>query len=197
MRTFLNRMKNPLIIYSLFSSISNVIWLVFEILPHSLRKLFFKCLFKEFGKDIMLDYRCYFRYPWRVKIGNNVSINRGCEFYSSMRSEQGYITIEDNVFMGPRVTVFSAGHDYSSIKLPDTSAPVIIRKYVWVGGNTTILPGVVIGEGAVIGAGSLVTKSIPPFAIAVGNPAKVIKMRVLKDNSVNSVRSELINTDHI
>ena len=180
MRKLLNKMSNPLVIFSIFSYISNLIWLVLDLLPQFIRKLFFKLVFKHFGRQSMFDYKCYARYPWRVKIGNNVSINRGCEFYSSMRSEQGYITLENNVVLGPKVTIFSAGHNYYSMKLPDTSAPVVICQYAWIGGNTTILPGVVIGEGAVVGAGSIVTKSIPPYTVAVGNPAKVIKHRVLE-----------------
>jgi acetyltransferase-like isoleucine patch superfamily enzyme len=57
---------------------------------------------------------------------------------------------------------------------------VRIGKYTWIGGNSTILPGVTVGEGAIIGAGSVVTHDIPPYSVAVGVPAKVIKVRVLR-----------------
>lgn len=179
MRKFLNNMRNPVVIFSIFSYASSLMWLIMDLFPRLIRNLFFKLVFKQFGRRTMIDYKCYVRYPWRVKIGNNVSINRGCELYSSIRSEHGYIVLENNVVLGPKVTIFAAGHDYTSIELPDTSAPVVICQYAWIGGNTTILPGVVIGEGAVVGAGSIVTKSIPPYTIAVGNPARVIKNRVL------------------
>ena len=115
-----------------------------------------------------------------------MAINRGCELYSSMQSEHGFIYLEDNVVLGPRVLIFAAGHDYFSLDLPDVSAAVVICRNAWVGGNTTILPGVVIGEGAVVGAGSVVTKNIPAYSVAVGNPAKVIKRRLLTKLIPNS-----------
>jgi len=98
-----------------------------------------------------------------------------------MQSSDGLIKLEDHVVLGPGVVIFAAGHDYSQLDLPDISKPVVIRKFAWVGGNTTILPGVEIGEGAVIGAGSVVTKNIPAYSVAAGNPAKVLKNRVIKE----------------
>lgn len=166
-----------LFIYSLFSYFSNIAWLFLDFLPHFCRNIFFKILFKKIGSGCLIDYKCFVRYPWRVNIGHNVAINRGCELYSSMQTDQGVITLKDYVVLGPNVVIFSAGHDYSLLELPDISAPVIIGKHTWIGGNTTILPGVSIGEGVVVGAGSVVTKDIPAYSVAVGNPAKVIKMR--------------------
>jgi acetyltransferase-like isoleucine patch superfamily enzyme len=98
-----------------------------------------------------------------------------------MQTSAGVIILEDNVVLGPGVVIFSSTHDYNFLALPDISAPVKICRYVWVGGKSIILPGVVIGEGAVIGAGSVVTKDIPPYCVAVGNPAKVIKQRVVTE----------------
>jgi acetyltransferase-like isoleucine patch superfamily enzyme len=170
-------------LYSVFSYASNILWLVLDALPQFVRHIFFLIAFKKFGRGCMVDYRCFFRYPWRVSIGNCVAINRGCEFYPSIRSANGYITLEDNVVLGPRVVIFSAGHDYSFLDLPDISAPVVICRHAWIGGNTTILPGVIIGEGAVVGAGSVVTKNIPAYSVAVGNPTKVIKNRSLNNRA--------------
>lgn len=172
-------------LYSLYSYASNLIWFVLDASPQFVRKLFFWSTLNNFGRNCMIDYKCFIRYPWRVSVGSNVSINRGCELFSSMNSDDGVIYIDDYAVLGPRVFVFSAGHDYSSLDLPDISAPVVIGRYVWVGGNTTILPGVTIGEGAVIGAGSVVTKNIPAYSVAVGNPAKVIKRRSLAKMKTN------------
>ncbi|MHC8387632.1 acyltransferase [Pseudomonas sp. MDT2-39-1] len=166
-------------LYSSFSFFSGVIWSLMNIMPPFVRGFVFRISFKRFGKNCLLDYQCFVRYPWRVSIGDNVDINRGCELYSSMQTELGFITLEDNVVLGPGVVIFSSGHDYSLLDLPDISAPVTICRYAWVGGRTIILPGVIIGEGTVIGAGSVVTKSIPAYCVAVGNPAKVIKKREL------------------
>ena len=67
-----------------------------EISPPFLRTLVFKILFKEFGKNVFIDYKCYFRYPSKIKIGNNVFINRGCEFYSSRLFKDVFIVLEDD-----------------------------------------------------------------------------------------------------
>lgn len=71
--------------------------------------------------------------------------------------------------------IFQGRHGFP--ELSQTKGPVIIGNAVWIGDNVTILPGAQIGDGAVVGAGAIVTKNIPPYAIAVGSPAKVIKMR--------------------
>lgn len=169
-------------LYSLYSYASTLIWLVLDLSPQVVRKLFFLVTLKKLGKNCMIDYKCFIRYPWRVSIGDNVAINRGCELFSSLNSSGGIICLEDHVVLGPKVIIFSAGHDYSSLDLPDISSKVIVDRYAWIGGNTTILPGVHIGEGAIIGAGSVVTKSIPAYSVAVGNPATVIKSRILKNS---------------
>ena len=72
--------------------------------------------------------------------------------------------------------IFGAGHDFAAVTIGDD---------VWIGANAIVLPGVDVGEGAVIGAGSVVTKSIPPFAVAAGVPAEVIRRREQKENSLS------------
>jgi acetyltransferase-like isoleucine patch superfamily enzyme len=173
---------SAIFLFSIYSYLSNIFWIVLDVLPQFLREICFKIILKEYGKHCSIDYRCNFRYPWRVSIGDGVAINRGCELYSSMQSEDGMITIQDHAVLGPKVIIFAAGHDYSKLDLPDTSAPVVICSHCWIGGNTTILPGVTIGEGSVIGAGSVVTKNIAAYSIAVGNPAKVIGFRNISNN---------------
>lgn len=163
--------------YSSYSFLLNLIYMVLELLPHPLRIAAFRLALGNLGKGVLIDYGTYFRYPGKIKIGNNVSINRGCELYAAQLAMGGTITIGNNVALGPHVKVFAGGHDYKTINLIDTAGPVVIDDFVWVGGNTTILQGVHIGEGAVIGAGSVVTRDIPPYSIAVGSPARVIKSR--------------------
>jgi acetyltransferase-like isoleucine patch superfamily enzyme len=180
MKIFPKSPSSGLIFFSLFSYITNILWLIIDFLPQFLRQLVFKISFKKYGSGNMIDYKSYVRYPWKVLIGDNVIINRRCELYPSLKTQEGLITLENNVVMGPGVVVFAAGHDYSLLSLPHLSAPVKIGQYAWIGGNTTILPGVTIGEGAIIGAGSVVSKSIPAYCVAVGNPARVIKSRILQ-----------------
>jgi len=91
------------------------------------------------------------------------------------------IIIEDGVMMGSSVHIYTKNHRFDNSNIPiidqghSPSKTVHLKKGCWIGANVTILPGVVVGENAVIGAGSVVTKSIPNRVVAVGNPAKVVK----------------------
>ena len=148
-----------------------------EILPPFLRTFVFKLLFKEFGKNVFIDYKCYFRYPSKIKIGNNVSINRGCEFYPSRQFKDAYIILEDDAVLGPNVTFFGAGQDPSTPELPDIAVTIRVARGAYIGGNSTIRYGVTIGAGAVVAAGSVVTKDVPENTVVGGVPARSIKPR--------------------
>lgn len=105
-----------------------------------------------------------------MKIGNNVYIN-----HNFLGMARGGITIEDNVQIAGNVSILSNNHDpYERMIL--TCKPVLIKKSAWLGANSTILPGITIGKFAIVGAGSVVTKDVPDYAVVVGNPARVVKM---------------------
>jgi len=112
-----------------------------------------------------------------VRIGSNVSINRGVKIIGSYWVKDAEIIIGDNVTIAPSVSIYSAGHDYSKLDLPDTAATVRIFDDVWIGAETIILPGVTIGRGCIIGAGSVVDSDIPDYSIAVRNPVRIVKSR--------------------
>ncbi|WPU65825.1 acyltransferase [Peredibacter starrii] len=103
-----------------------------------------------------------------VVIGDNVTIKNGVQIWDGVR-------IEDNVFIGPNVTFTNDQFPRSKV-YPDKFSGVIVKKGASIGANATILPGVTIGEKAMIGAGTVVTKDVPPYAVVVGNPGKIIKM---------------------
>ncbi|MCR9847511.1 acyltransferase, partial [Vibrio antiquarius] len=95
---------------------------------------------------------------------------------------KGGVTIGNRVLVGYRTQILSSNHfipsrEHRIFESGHTYAPVLIKDDVWIGANCIILPGVTIGEGAVVAAGAVVTKDIPPFSISAGVPAKVIKMR--------------------
>lgn len=102
-----------------------------------------------------------------VIIGNNVTIKSGVYIWDG-------VTIEDNVFIGPCVAFTNDKYPKSKI-YPDKFLRTVIHKGASLGANSTILPGITIGENAIIGAGSVVTKNIPANAVAIGNPARIIK----------------------
>lgn len=109
-----------------------------------------------------------------VKIGNNVYINPNC-----LMMARGGITIEDGVQIAANVQLLSNNHDpYDLMVL--ICKPVLIKESAWIGAGATILPGVCVGKHAIVGAGSVVTKDVPDYAVVAGNPAKIIK--VLEEN---------------
>jgi serine acetyltransferase len=113
--------------------------------------------------------------PGKIKIGNNV-VMQGIAIVSYFLVE-----IEDGVIFGPMVTIMdSSGHSISGRGKPGEamrikSSPVHIGRDAWIGYGATILKGVTIGEGAVVGANAVVSTDVPPYTVAIGNPAKVIK----------------------
>lgn len=113
-----------------------------------------------------------------LRLGHDSAWNEGCIFNC-----EGGLTIGNNVIIGPHVCINTSNHNFTNSELPIrlqgwTNDAVNIEDDVWIGANAVILPGVTIGKGAVIGAASVVTKSIPAYSVAVGNPAHVIRERV-------------------
>ena len=105
-----------------------------------------------------------------MKIGKNVFINSGL-----LAMARGGITIEDEARIAANVQLITNNHDpYDLDILP--CKPILICKSAWIGAGATILPGVRVGKHAVVGAAAVVTKDVPDYAVAVGNPAKVVKM---------------------
>lgn len=116
-------------------------------------------------------------YPWRLKIGRHCWINEYCHF-----NAYGGIEIGDSVLMGHRTTVMSDDHIFSDATSPvivqgRLGAKTVIEDDVLIGSNVFIGKGVRVGRGAVIGTGSVVTQDVEPYAIVVGNPARVIDFR--------------------
>lgn len=105
-----------------------------------------------------------------LRIGRDVFINSGCAF-----QDQGGITIGDRCLIGHNAVITTLNHDMDPAKRGDMHpAPVILGDDVWLGANVTILPGVTIGDGPVVGASATVTKDVPAGAVVVGTPAKQI-----------------------
>jgi acetyltransferase-like isoleucine patch superfamily enzyme len=163
--------------YITYNYLLNILYMVMDILPPPLRKLIFKILLKEFGSHSLIDYKTYIRYPSKVSVGKNTTINQGCKLYPSIHQKGLAIIIGDYVAVGPEVSMFAAGHEYNHYNLPDIAGIIKINNYVWIGGRSIILPDIEIGEGAIIAAGSVVTKNIPAYVVVAGNPAKFIKSR--------------------
>ena len=139
--------------------------------PEEIVEIFSELTGKEVDKSFRLFPPFYTDCGKNITIGKNVFINMCCRF-----QDQGGITIDDGCFIGHNVTLATLNHDIKpENRINMHPAPIKIHKNVWIGSDSTILPGVTIGEGSIIGAGSVVVKDIPSNCIAVGNPCKVIK----------------------
>lgn len=113
----------------------------------------------------------YIDYGKPVNIGKRCFIQQCCTFFG-----RGGITIGNDVFIGPKVNLITINHDLDPDNRSATyGRPIVIEDKVWIGIGATILPGIKIGYGAVIGAGSVVTKEVPPMTIVAENPARIIK----------------------
>jgi len=106
-----------------------------------------------------------------IQIGKNVFINHACSFL-----DMGGITIEDHVLIGPKVNLVTENHPLTPAdRRALISKPILVKRNAWIGAAATILPGVTIGENAVVAAGAVVTTDVPDNTIVAGVPAKIIK----------------------
>ena len=116
----------------------------------------------------------YCDYGLHLEFGERVFVNQNCSFY-----DLGGITIGDRTMIGPGVTLSTAGHPVEPTERLDgiTTAPIVIESNVWIGANATITPGVRVGSGSVVAAGSVVAKDVPPNCIV--SSSGYVKRRVL------------------
>ena len=125
----------------------------------------------EIDKSVAVFSPLYINYGKNTKIGKNVFINFDCVFL-----DLGGITIEDNVLIAPKVSLLSEGHPVSAAERQSlVPGHIYIKKNAWIGAGATILPGVTVGENAVVAAGAVVSKDVPANTIVGGIPAKTIK----------------------
>jgi acetyltransferase-like isoleucine patch superfamily enzyme len=185
----------PLIMFSSYSYVWNTVTAVFEFLPWPVRWLWFKMCLRGLGSKSYIDYQTHFRYPSKISIGDDVWINRGCRFFASHQIKDAVITVGNHVRFGPEVCIFSAGHDPRFRHLPDMAASVVVDDYCWIGGRSILLPGIHIGEGAVVAAGSVVTRDVPSWSIVGGVPARFIKSRELEGENVVSPVDRVMDVD--
>ena len=124
-------------------------------------------------EDPIINLPFYCDYGNHIQVGKNFFANYNCTIL-----DVGKVTFGDNCFLAPNVAIYTAGHPIhpdARNSMYEYGIDVTIGHNVWIGGNAVICPGVTIGDNCVIGAGSVVTKDVPAWSIAAGNPARVIR----------------------
>lgn len=139
--------------------------------PHRVLELLAQLTGKPVPESVALFPPFYSDFGKNITLGERVFINSGCKF-----QDQGGVTIGDDSLIGHNALLATLNHDMDPDRRADMHpAPIVIGKRVWLGSNVTVLPGVTIGDGAVVAAASVVTKDVPANSVVVGSPAKVVR----------------------
>ncbi len=144
------------------------------------RELLNKILGKIKG-EIVITAPFYCDYGFNIEVGENFYTNHNCTILDAAK-----VTFGKNVFIGPNCVITTSGHALDKEGRGsglEFAYPITVKDDVWIGANVTIMPGITIESGTVIGAGSVVTKDIPSGVVAVGNPCKVIRQITEEDKN--------------
>lgn len=155
--------------------ISSISWLTLSFIKFIPSQIIRKFLLRLIGLKIdkaILYGGFHIRAPSNISIGNGTVIGHGVTL-----DGRSNIKIGCNVNISSEVMIWSLQHDYNSIDFCSKGGPVLIDDYVWISARAIILPGVIIGKGAVVAAGALVTKNVEPYTVVGGIPAKIIATR--------------------
>lgn len=138
-----------------------------------IRRAYLNIFMGGIGNSCFIMRNVDIRKPKNVTLGNNVVINKR----TLLDGRGAELVVGDNTDIAQEVNIWTLTHDISDSNHKVQGKPVIIENHCWIGARATILPGVKIGRGAVVGTCAVVTKNVPPMAIVAGNPARIIGKR--------------------
>lgn len=139
--------------------------------PQEVRDLFSRLTGAPVDSSFWMLPPFYTDFGKNIRVGKDVFINHCCEFM-----DRGGITLEDKVLIGPKVNLITINHPVEPSRRRSTfCAPIVIKRNAWIGAGASVMPGVTIGENAIVAANAVVTKDVPANAIVGGIPAKVIR----------------------
>lgn len=163
-----------------------VYWIMFRPTPDKVglfekwRMFLLRCFGAKIGAETHSIYSTAEIWaPWNLELGDNVALSQHANIYAVDK-----VRIGDNAVISREAFLCTASHDISSPIMELATAPITIGANCWICARAIILPGVTIGEGAVVAAGSVVTKDVEPWTVVGGNPAKFIRKRELRDDHV-------------
>lgn len=142
-----------------------------------LRPAVLKCFGAATPFRVLISESVRVQFPWLLRMGEHVAVGPGVTFYNL-----GGIEIGSRVVISQDAYLCGGTHDYTVSNYPLMRLPIVIEDDVWIGAGAFIGPGVRVGQGAVVGARSVVTRDVPAWKVVAGNPARVIKDRILKES---------------
>lgn len=153
--------------------------MIYSMGSKQIRRFLCRGIFDKTGKNINIEHGAFFGSGVGIEIGDNSGLGLNCRV-------SGPLKIGNDVMIGPDVMIFTQNHRNDQLDIPmrlqtDPKKPVVIEDDVWIAARVIILPGVTIHRGAIVGAGAVVTKDVPEYAIVGGNPARIIRYRNRKD----------------
>lgn len=172
-REFLSRLEDP---EAMRSASQRALRLTMELngqyhSPEEVRRLFFELIRRPEDDTFCLFPPFYTDFGQNITVGRNVFINTGCRF-----QDQGGIVLGDGALIGHNVVLATLNHDeHPERRHILHPAPIVLGQNVWIGANATVVPGVAIGDGAIVAAGAVVTKDVPPNTVVGGVPARILK----------------------
>jgi len=139
--------------------------------PAAMRELFSRLTGVPVDESFWLMQPFYTDFGKNIRVGRNVFINHACEFM-----DRGGITIGDDVLIGPKVNLVTINHPLDPARRRSTyCAPIEIKRGAWLGASVSVMPGITIGEYAVVAANAVVTRDVPAHTVVGGIPARVIR----------------------
>jgi putative colanic acid biosynthesis acetyltransferase WcaF len=133
----------------------------------------------KIGKNVLICGGVRVHVPWHLELGDYVAVGDKVEIYNLAP-----VRIGAHAVVSQRAYLCSSSHDYTRTNFPLYSLPITIGPQAWIAAGSFIAPGITIGEGSVIGANSVVTKDIPEWTVAAGNPCRLLKPRVLRQRDL-------------
>ena len=140
-------------------------------LPSSLRSALLRLFGAKVGQRVIIRSQANISFPWRLELGDDVWLGEGVIILSL-----AIVRIESNVCISQRAFLCTGSHDFSSPTFDLITKPIVIQKESWVAATAFIGPGVTIGTGSLVSAGSVVTHDVPPSSFVRGNPAQVSEL---------------------
>lgn len=137
--------------------------------------LLLKAFGAKIGKGLVIKNNVCVKFPWKLTIGDHCWLGEDCWI-----DDLDYVTIGNNVCISQGALLITGNHDYTFSDFPYRNAPIVVEDGAWIGAKSVVAPGVTVAEGSILSLGAVATKDTEPYGIYKGNPAELIKKRIIK-----------------